>query len=245
MLPKEYKIMNNFETNYWWYVGLHELILRRINKKSKNEKLNILDAGCGTGRLIELLHKKHNTEGFDFSIDAINFCHSKKLDNIYRENINFWLPSIKYDVIVSADVICSTGIENYKQIIKNFYKGLKNEGILILNLPAFETLRRNHDKAVFVEKRFTRKELKKDLINAGFQIDFITYRLPFLFIIIFFEKIFQKITKNNTAKSDLNKLPKFINYMFLLINRIENFIFRHNIPKFFGSSIFAVASKKK
>ncbi|MBN2663470.1 MAG: class I SAM-dependent methyltransferase [Bacteroidales bacterium] len=231
--------MHNFETTYWWYVALHELILAKIDKK----KQKILDAGCGTGRLLELL-SKHQTEGFDFSEEALEFCKSKGLNNIWLQDINTWQSEPKYDVIISADVICSTGIEDYKSIIKNFYKALNQNGILILNLPAFEALHRNHDKAVFVGKRFTRKELKKDLLNAGFKIDFITYRLPFLFIIIWFEKIFQKLSKNNNAKSDLNKLPNFINCFFLLINRIENLLFRLNIRKLFGSSVFCVAQKK-
>ena len=238
MLPSEYKTMNNFETTYWWYVALHELIISKI----KNSNQRILDAGCGTGRLLELL-KNHQTEGFDFSQEALAFCKSKGLNNVWLQDINTWKSAPKYDAIISADVICSTGIVNYQEIINNFYNALNKDGFLILNLPAFEILRRNHDKAVFVGKRFTRKELKKDLLNAGFKIDFITYRLPFLFIIIWFEKIFQKITKNNNAKSDLNKLPNFINSFFLAINKFENLLFRLNIRKIFGSSVFAVAHK--
>ena len=238
MLPTEYKTMHNSESTYWWYVALHELILSKINK---NQQI-ILDAGCGTGRLLELLIEK-KTEGFDFSEEALEFCRSKGLNNVWLQDINIWQSEPKYDVIISADVICSTGIDNYQNIICNFYEALNNNGILILNLPAFEMLRRNHDKAVFVRKRFTQKELKKNLIEAGFEIEYITYRLPFLFVIIWIEKIHQKFTKNNNAKSDLNKLPNFINSFFLLINRFENLLFRQNIRKPFGSSVFAVAKK--
>ncbi len=241
MLPSEYKIMHDFETKYWWYVGLHELILKFTN--DAKHQLSILDAGCGTGRLLELL-STHNTDGFDFSDEAISFCKSKGLDNVFKQNINTWQPEKKYDIIISADVICSTGIENYQQILKNFYAGLKRNGILILNLPAFETLRRNHDKAVFVQKRFTRKELQKSLVDAGFKIEFITYRLPFLFIIIFVEKIFQKIFPPKKVKSDLVEIPKVLNKFFLFINRIENTLFyKYKIQKPFGSSVFVVAVK--
>ncbi len=243
MLSKEYQIMHEFETNYWWYVGLHELILHFVKKKSGGEQLSILDAGCGTGRLLDLL-KEHNSVGFDFSDEAISFCNLKGIKNVFRQDINNWTSDEKFDIITSIDVICSIGIGNYEQIIKNFFDGLKNDGILILNLPAFESLRRNHDKAVFVGKRFKRNELEKSLIDAGFQIKFISYRLPFLFFVIWFEKIFQKITKNDKAESDLKYLPKFINTIFLFFNRFENFIFKLGIPKIIGSSVFAVAVKK-
>lgn len=235
--------MHNFETNYWWYIGLHELILKFINKKSKRKRLEILDAGCGTGRLLELLNQ-HSTVGFDFSEEAINFCKEKKLDNVFLQNINTWQPKQEYDVIASIDVICSSGINNYKKILQNFNSGLKKDGILILNLPAFEILRRNHDKAVFVGKRFRRNELKKSLIEAGFKVNFISYRLPFLFFIILAEKLFQKLFRREKAESDLKQLPKFVNSFFLIINRIENFFFRFIRNPFIGSSVFVVATKK-
>lgn len=242
MLPQEYQTMNDFETNYWWYVGLHELILQFVEKKSRGRALRILDAGCGTGRMLELL-QQHNAEGFDFSNEAIEICHSKQLDNVYRQNLNLWWPQSKFDVIISADVLCSEGIDNYEQILKNFYTGLNHDGKLILNLPAFEVLRRNHDKAVFVAKRFRLKELKKSLKNAGFQIDFISYRLPFLFFIIFMKKIYQKLFKIDEVESDLSDLPDFLNSFFLLVVRIENTLFKYKIFKFIGSSVFAVAKK--
>lgn len=234
--------MHDFETNYWWYVGLHELILHFINKKSGGEQLSILDAGCGTGRLLELL-SKYKTVGFDFSDEAITFCQNKGLNNVFKQDINSWQPNEQYDVIASIDVICSTGINNYKKILQNFHSGLKKDGILILNLPAFEILRRNHDKAVFVGKRFRIKELKKSLKESGFKVNFISYRLPFLFFIILAEKLFQKLFRREKAESDLKQLPKFVNSFFLFVNRIENFFFRFISNPFLGSSVFVVAEK--
>ncbi len=198
MLEKEYKIMNDFERNYWWYVGLHELILTFVEKKSKGEKISVLDAGCGAGRMLELL-KNQDITGFDYSQQAVDFCKAKGLQNISLNNINTWKSERLYDVILSIDVICSTGIEDYTKIIDSFYSSLKNDGILILNLPAFEILRRNHDKAVFVGKRFRLSELKNSLLKSGFKVDFITYRLPFLFFVILCEKFFQRLFNNNEA----------------------------------------------
>ncbi|MBN2891862.1 MAG: class I SAM-dependent methyltransferase [Bacteroidales bacterium] len=238
MLPSEYKIMHDFETNYWWYVALHELIISKINKKSQK----ILDAGCGTGRLLELL-SKHQSEGFDFSEEALEFCKSKGLNNVWLQDINTWQSEPKYDVIISADVICSTGIDDYKSILKNFYQALNLDGILILNLPAFEILRRNHDKAVFVGKRFRLNEIKNSLKDSGFTIKFATYRLFPLFFVILFEKFHQKIFRKTEVKSDLRSIPKFVNAFFLLTNRIENFIFRFVNNPFLGSSVFIVVEK--
>lgn len=242
MLQEEYKIMYNSETSYWWYVGLHELIKSIVDENSGEKKISILDAGCGTGRFLELI-SEYNSLGFDFSKEAINFCKLRGLENVFIQDINLWKTSCKYDVIVSADVICSVGIEDEQQIISNFYSSLEKEGTLILNLPAFEILRRNHDKAVFVRKRYKKNELKKMLEKEGFINVFVSYRLPWLFIIILLKKIFQNLFNITEVKSDLNKLPKFVNVFFLIFNRIDNFFIKKRISIPFGSSVFVIVQK--
>lgn len=242
MLQDEYKIMYNSETTYWWYVGLHELIKSIVVKKSREAKLSILDAGCGTGRFLELI-SEYNSLGFDFSEDAINFCKLRGLKNVFIQDLNLWNVSNKYNFIVSADVICSVGIEDEQKIISNFYSSLANDGLLILNLPAFNILQRNHDKAVFVRKRYKRKEVKNMLEKAGFVNIYLNYRLPWLFIIILIKKIIQKLFNITEIKSDLNKLPKFVNSFFLFLNRIDNFFIKKRIYFPFGSSVFVIAKK--
>ncbi len=236
--------MFDTEESYWWYIGLHQLIIKIINKSFKNSALNILDAGCGTCRLMQLLKESgYNTEGFDMSELALNFCKKRNIANITKQDINTWQPHKKYDIIISADVICSIGIDDEQKIINKFLKALNHNGILILNLPAFEILRRNHDKAVFIRKRYTKKALKKILTKAGFHSFRIHYRLPWLFFIILIKKISQKIIKSDTAESDLKKLPAPLNYFFLLLNKIDNFFLTKNISLPLGSSVFVIAKK--
>jgi SAM-dependent methyltransferase len=243
MLPNEYQIMYDFETNYWWYVALHNLIIQKIGKFSDDKEINILDAGCGTGRLMELLQNKYIIEGFDFSTEALDFCKQRGISNVWKQDINTWMSDKMYDVIISADVICSIGIENYNNILQFFFNTLNHNGILILNLPAFEILRRNHDKAVFVAKRFRLKHLKKELKTIGFKIDFATYRLPHLFFVVLFEKWFQKLLKNEKVESDLKSIPNFFNKFFLFVNRIENFLYFCCRNKILGTSVFIIAKK--
>ncbi len=233
--------MFDSEESYWWYRALHSLIIDTINKKGRN--LKILDAGCGTCRLLQLLEKNNSVEGFDFSLKALDFCRKRGIDNVYLQNINEWRSEKKFDVIVSADVICSSGIENEQKIINNFYSALKNEGLLILNLPAFDILSRNHDKAVYIRKRYKKKEIENLIKNAGFSYCFVTYRLPWLYFIILIKKISQKIFFNKKSKSDLSKLPKFLNQILLKINMIENILIKKRIKIPFGSSVFAIAKK--
>ncbi|MBN2031168.1 class I SAM-dependent methyltransferase [bacterium] len=238
--------MFEYEDHYWWYRALHELIEFFVQKEQKRGKrfLNILDAGCGTGKLLTILKKYGNTHGIDYSEDAIMYCKKRGLKNIkigdlchYQSN-----PSL-YDIITHIDILCCVKKENEIRIIKEFHNALKPDGILILNLPAFHCLRRRHDIAVGSYRRYRRNRFIPKLIDIGFHIEIQSYRLPVLFIPILLKKYFETINKRKEIRSDFSPLPFFINWSLLQMFRIENKIIdKINIP--FGTSLFIVARKR-
>ena len=82
MEKNEYAKMYGLENTYWWYRGLHELIERYVQRHAKKTvgPLFVLDAGCGTGRMLEILGNYGIAEGFDYSEEALNFCKKKRID---------------------------------------------------------------------------------------------------------------------------------------------------------------------
>ena len=79
---EEYIKMENVESKHWWYVSLHNLTLKTIQKAFKQKDISILDAGCGTGGLLEKLISNNYkfVEGFDISEDAVEIARLKKID---------------------------------------------------------------------------------------------------------------------------------------------------------------------
>jgi len=68
MNASEYKIMYDLENGYWYYVALRNLISSYFKKHHPvGEDLKILDAGCGTGALLENLiaHGYGDVKGMD------------------------------------------------------------------------------------------------------------------------------------------------------------------------------------
>jgi len=244
MEKNEYIKMFNFENDYWWYRGLHELVLDCIRKCDAVGPLKILDAGCGTGRMMQLLNGYGSIEGIDYSSDAISFCHKRGLHNSRVQDLNGWNPpSEEYNVIISLDVVCCTGVENDMNVIGKFYKALKSQGILILNLPSFDCLSREHDIAVFIKKRYLKEATLSDLRKIGFTIKKATYRLPLLFAFIILKKYVFKTPVSKLAQSDLKPLPSLVNKFMLFINRIENKMIRNGTSLPCGSSLFIVCTK--
>lgn len=242
-----------FESDYWWYRGLHELVEYYVNKVRKQKQQNheenpirIFDAGCGTGRLMELLSKHGTVTGIDYAEEAVTFCRQRGIPNVSVADLNQWRPEPgAYHIVVSNDVLCNSGVEDDAAVIEKFNEALVPGGHLILNLPAFKCLCRKHDIAVFGKRRYRKKKTTAMLKEMGFDVVAANYRLPALFLVIILQKyLIESFQKDTEATSDLKTIPKGINKLLLFLNRIENRIIRMGIPQFFGSSLFLVCRKK-
>ncbi len=240
----EYDSLYKLETGYWWYKALHELVEFYIQKlNSKGSK--ILDAGCGTGGMLDILKRYGTIEGIDSSEKAISFCKKKGLRNVKLRDLNNWqyCPN-HYNAIVSLDVLAQEGIIDDIAVMHKIFHALNTGGIFILNVTAFNCLKREHDIVVSTLRRYKRDALVAELKKIGFNIETATYRLPYLFVLILIRKLFFLIFKiKKDVKSDLQLLPGPVNALFLGLNRIENKMIVNGLNMPFGSSLFIVARK--
>jgi len=244
MEKKEYDKMYQQENNFWWYKVLHQIVEFSIIKYANSNHQKIFDAGCGTGRMLELLQNYGETSGMDFSKEAVVYSKERGLERIYQGDINSWeYKENYYDFIISLDVVCHESIIDETDIYRKMKKGLKKDGYLVLNLPAFNHLRRDHDICVQTKKRFVRSELVNRLKGLNFTIVKATYRMPILYFIIVLQKLVRTVFKPKSVDSDVKAVSKWINNLFYFLGRIENkYLLKvGNIP--FGSSLFVIAQK--
>lgn len=249
MNEREYERMFAVEDHHWWYAGLHELILETISANKAEEPLRIFDAGCGTGRLAELMLQFGAVDGCDASAHAIEFSRSRGLSGMVQADLNIAdLGESRYDVITSVDVLYHRAIYDEAAVLGKLYRALKPGGILILNLVAFEMLRSTHDLAVHTRKRYTRKDLYPLLRRQGFVIGKMTYRLAFLFIPIAIYRWTRRCLPHSAEAeqidSDLQLPCAVVNRFLLHAIRLENTLLRYwNLP--IGTSLFVTARRPR
>ena len=242
MNKTEYANMHRLETNFWWYKTLHKLVESFIQPFDTINSSIIFDAGCGTGRMLEISENYAQTEGIDYSEEAIDFAKSRGLKNVFVADLNsYHFEQEKYSVILSLDVLYHEGIVDDVAVLTNFHEALQNGGKLILNLPAFESLRRAHDQVVHTKRRYRKSELIHELKKIGYTIERASYRMPLIYLVIKAQKIFNSRPKE--IKSDLEELPSWMNSLLYFMGCIENTLIRIGITIPFGSSLFVVAKK--
>ena len=118
---KRFKKYLNTPKGVFWNSNLSQdlrlnIILDKIIKVLKSDKISIADVGCGYGRLFEIikernLDNKFNYYGFDINDKFISFCSNKKKFKNGNFEVNT-CPSKNFDYIIMSGTYNLTPTDN-------------------------------------------------------------------------------------------------------------------------------------
>jgi SAM-dependent methyltransferase len=249
MDPAEYSVMRHCEDTHWWYVGLHELVvdvLQRLNCNGSDT--TVLDAGCGTGGLIEKSHSRDlEMIGLEPSGHALKQLKSRNIQNLVQADLlRTPFKTNQFQAICSQDVLCVFEHHQVESVMAEMVRIMRPGGYLVLNLPAYQWLISDHDRFVGNKSRFYRKAVLNQLQSLGVDIQYAGYRNVLLFpVVTVLRKIKMWIRFNRQIKaSDVSLPPKSVNRILTEILRIENCLIRRGLSFPFGLSLFVVAKKR-
>lgn len=244
----EYEIMAKVEKSHWWYRTLHHLVLDTLERHFNSKEIRVVDAGCGTGGLLQKLTTAgyRNSTGFDVSEHAIAWCERRGLPVTIRRltDLDSFNTSEKYDAIISNDTLYYLSLPEQTRFFDSAFNRLGIGGIFIMNLPALNSFRGTHDIAVGIRHRFSHIEIGRAALTSGFEI--VSYRYwPFLLSpIIYAVRKLQRFSQSRGAKkavkSDLRLHSAMTNHALYYLTSLE-LIFPLSSP--FGSSLFVVLRK--
>ncbi len=251
MNPGEYRRMYEVEDRHWWYVGLHGLVLQAVRAEARRlgRPLRLLDAGCGTGRLCQLLAAEgHQVVGCDASPEALRLARQRGVEGLFEADLNAYEPAPgRYDAITSIDVLYHAGIADDVAVLRRLRRGLRPGGLLVLNLVAFEFLRSTHDVAVHTRERYTRPLLRRRLEVAGLEPERVGYRVCLPFPLVAASRLWARLVRPRRrppaeAISDVAPPGRAVNALLLGALRLENRLL-HRMALPFGSSVFALGRR--
>lgn len=244
----EYEAMAECEKELWWYRCLHELSMKSL--KGVPADARILDAGCGTGGLLQRLELAGytNLEGFDLSEDALEFARLNTRSRVSQLDITALSqrhPAGTFDVIISHDIICLLNDEAAHRALSGLIHGLKPGGMLLLNLPAGKAFSGTHDKAVGIQRRYSRRSLRALLSDYPVRAEFIFWPFllsPIIFSIRSWQRLTLAFTKKADHASDVKLPPRWLNRFFHQLTKWEIDSLK---ARLWGSSIFTVITKNR
>ncbi|HEX73465.1 MAG TPA: class I SAM-dependent methyltransferase [Candidatus Hydrogenedentes bacterium] len=242
MRPEEYEIMFHAETAHWWYRTLHEMVEDGLRRHGALDGA-VLDAGCGTGAMLQRLRALGPAVGMDFSADALRFCRTRNLTRLARGSATA-LPfaDASFDAVLFLDVLSDGGVTDPHEALREARRVLRPGGVVLVNLPAYAWLHSPHDVAVSTARRYTRRQCRELLRAAGFDVLEMTYWNTALFPIVVVVRLLKRALKQKTSDLGLGS-GRFINQCLHAILRAEGRAARL-CPMPFGLSVFAVGRRK-
>lgn len=233
------------EEEYWFEIGRKKIFSSILDKTIDRSNLNILEAGCGTGEMMEYFKKFGNVKGIEKYLPYSKISREKgfEVSNMLIED--FPIRSEKFDIISFFDVL--EHIDDDNAVLDIVYKLLNDSGLVVISVPALPIVWGQSDIAGNHKRRYRKKELKKKLEKSGFKIIKLTYFNHYLFPLIFLILLAKRIfTLNHLIKTKPNheygRGNKFLTGLLKKIFCKEADVLKDRDFKF-GLSLFAIGKK--
>ena len=225
-----------FKTNNFWFLKKTELISILLEKLNLPNNIKILNVGAGTGE--DVLEIKKFGKVFVLDIDERplslipdDLVEDKKI----ADACNIPYSDKMFDLVLSFDVL--EHIENDKKAINEIQRVLRDNGVFVFTVPAYNFLFSAHDRYLSHFRRYNKKELEV-LLSEFEKIDF-----GYWIFLLFFPFAFHRLIHKHSKYKILN-IPKILDFIANKILSIENFFIKKGIKYPLGLSIYGICRNK-
>jgi SAM-dependent methyltransferase len=232
------------EWTHWWFNARRRIlsdVLACRWRVADGEPRAILDAGCGAGAMLGVLQKHGRVSGMDISEDSVAHCRTVFPDvDLWTGGVPAGLPSdTQFDAVCAFDVI--EHIDDDVMALKALAEVVRPGGDLVVTVPAYQWLWGPHDDLNEHKRRYTRRRLRRALLDAGVEVDRISYFNTVLLPPIAIARLFRRwILRRTEPASDFVVPGPTTNRLLTSLMSVERHWLRH-APLPAGVSLLAIA----
>jgi len=163
------KAMLEVDEGHWWYRGRRLIVRAELDRVAPANGARVLDAGCGSGRMLQELTDYGQVYGIELDPDAAAFAASRGIGEVRVGRLEE-LPweSGTFDLITCLDVIEHTADD--RRTLGELRRVCKPGGFLLVTVPAYQALWSLHDVANHHYRRYSRRTLRVAAVEAGWKV---------------------------------------------------------------------------
>ena len=189
--------MYRLENTHWWFLSKKKYIRIILDGwlKDKKKAISILDVGCGSGGMMDVLKDYGKVFGMDHHEAACRFSRRRGSFQVIKGDANK-LPFKKssFHLITLFDVLYHQHILDDEAVLKRVHEMLAPGGFILITDSAFEWLKSRHDLAVMARHRYTLGEIEDKLKRNSFSILKKSYLYFLTFPLVVSIRLLGKIT---------------------------------------------------
>jgi SAM-dependent methyltransferase len=240
MNPDAYLEMASTEAQHWWFSGRRSIISNVIASLQLAPDAKILEIGSGTGGNLEMLSTFGTVCALEMDPKARSIALEKSGGrfNIHLGSCPDDIPFAddKFDLICLFDVL-----EHIHEDVETLFaikRLLKEDGKIIITVPAYQWLWGAHDVHLHHMRRYTRSKLRKKVLSAGYRPTKLSYFNTLLLPLAAAIRLKDRLS-GSAAASGTGVPPAAVNWMLANIFGLERFIINNmNLP--FGVSLLCI-----
>jgi SAM-dependent methyltransferase len=223
---------------HWWWRVREDILLRQIRRVlgGRAAGVRILDVGCGAGLFFDALERLGHVEGIESDRLAAaqagrwrDRIHIGELDDTFQ-------PESSFDLILLLDVV--EHVDRPDRLLRRAAGLLVPEGRIVVTVPAFNWLWTSHDALNHHVERYTAKDMRDLLNDAGLT----AIETSYLFQSLLLPKLLVRAKEALTAPAArVPHVPwRAVNLVLQAWYRSE-YVIAGWLP--FGSSVLAIAQR--
>lgn len=229
------------EDSYWWHVAKRHLVIDLLQKHFPAPG-KLVEGGIGSSRnLVEFREMGYDVAGLDIMPAAVDYGHARGIENVRQHDLAKPWPfepnSVK--VVVLLDVL--EHVADPVLVLKNVADILTPGGGVIATVPAYPCLYGDWDKKLGHYRRYTTKEFRTHVAEAGLKIARLTHWNSFATPAAICVRGFQRCFPCERS-TEFPRVPRIANQMLLAMANLERYWLR-SMPAPFGLSLLGVLQK--
>lgn len=234
------------ESEHWWFQSRASIacdyIRRRIAPAHNSGPLNILDVGAGTGLMAQAMAPLGRVCALEAAPAALEALRAKTdIERLESLLPNPDIESNRFDLVTSFDVI--EHIDEDRIVLDEMARILRPGGHLLLTVPAHPFLWTSHDDANEHKRRYTKKELKTKVREAGLDVAFFSGHLSLLFPAFLAQRLLMRASAPESP-ADVVAMPgRLLNSILNRLYSVERLWLSRGIPAPVGASYLVHARK--
>jgi len=214
----------------------------------------VLEVGCGTGNVLRALEQtctRGTVVGMDLFAEGLAFARKRTSCPLVRGNVDQPGFGVPFDLIGAFDVV--EHLSDDLQIFRSIHSMLKPGGVILLTVPAHQSLWSYFDEAAHHCRRYEPDDLRSKLNQTGFEIEFFSQFMasiyPLLWLVRRIGSVRRKTgsPKHEEADRDLSleelRIVPVLNGLLTFVLAQEARLIKSRFVLPFGSSLIAAARR--
>jgi SAM-dependent methyltransferase len=148
-----------------------------------------------------------------------------------------------FDVVLSLDVLYHRSVVDWRKALQVLVRALVPGGVLIVQVPAYEWLAGRHDETVGGSRRFSPRELRSAVLDAGLRLRLFSHRFALLMPLVWCRRAFS-VWGREGGDLEVSAGGSFFGFWMERALRWESLLVLRGFSLEVGSSLFVVAERR-